>query len=118
MQCRKPFFLTLALSMMTTVIWDNPAVGYSMRDSGMELDHVDNTVQVFLGTQIGCAQCHDHPFDKWTQKEFYQMSAFLYGTQTRVGVGDKKRFPDGNPVERLRNEMKAMNSQITGSTDV
>jgi hypothetical protein len=89
-------------------IWDNPAVGYSMRDSGMELDHVDNTVQVFLGTQIGCAQCHDHPFDKWTQKEFYQMAAFLYPTQTRVGTGDKKRFPDGNPVERVRNEMKAI----------
>lgn len=89
-------------------IWDNPAVGYSMRDSGMELDHVDNTVQVFLGTQIGCAQCHDHPFDKWTQKEFYQMAAFLYPTQTRIGTGDKKRFPDGNPVERVRNEMKAI----------
>jgi hypothetical protein len=89
-------------------VWDNPAVGYSMRDSGMELDHVDNTVQVFLGTQIGCAQCHDHPFDKWTQKEFYQMAAFLYPTQTRVGTGDKKRFPDGNPVERVRNEMKAI----------
>jgi hypothetical protein len=89
-------------------IWDNPAVGYSMRDSGMELDHVDNTVQVFLGTQIGCAQCHDHPFDKWTQKEFYQMAAFLYPTQTRVGTGDKKRFPDGNPVERVRNEMKSI----------
>ena len=88
-------------------IWDNPAVGYSMRDSGMELDHVDNTVQIFLGTQIGCAQCHDHPFDKWTQKDFYQMSAFLYGTQTRVGTGDKKRFPGGNPVERVKTEMKA-----------
>ncbi len=88
-------------------IWDNPAVGFSMRDSGMELDHVDNTVQVFLGTQIGCAQCHDHPFDKWTQKEFYQMAAFLYGTQTRVGAGDKNRFPNGNPVTRLRDEMKA-----------
>ncbi len=89
-------------------IWENPAVGFSMRDSGMELDHVDNTVQVFLGTQIGCAQCHDHPFDRWTQKEFYQMSAFLYGTQTRVGAGDKSRFPDGNPVERLRSEMRAL----------
>lgn len=88
-------------------IWDNPAVGYTMRDSGMELDHVDNTVQVFLGTQIGCAQCHDHPFDKWTQKDFYQMSAFLYGTQTRIGAGDKRRFPNGNPVERVRAEMKA-----------
>jgi hypothetical protein len=89
-------------------IWDNPAVGYAMRDSGMELDHVDNTVQVFLGTQIGCAQCHDHPFDRWTQKEFYQMAAFLYPAHTRIGVGDKKRFPNGNPVERVRNEMKAL----------
>ncbi len=98
-------------------IWDNPAVGYTTRDAGMELDHVDNTVQVFLGTQIGCAQCHDHPFDRWTQKEFYQMAAFLYPTQTRVGAGDKKRFPDGNPVERVRNEMKKIdpNYNVNGS---
>ena len=98
-------------------IWDNPAAGYSMRDSGMDLDHMDNTVQVFLGTQIGCAQCHDHPFDRWTQKEFYQMAAFLYPTQTRVGVADKKRFPSGNPVERVRNEMKAIdpNYNVNGA---
>ena len=36
----------------------------------------------FLGTRIGCAQCHDHPFDRWTQKEFYQLAAFVHGTQT------------------------------------
>jgi len=88
-------------------IWENPAVGYEMRDSGMALDHVDNTVQVFLGTQIGCAQCHDHPFDKWTQRDFYQMASFTFGTQTRIGGGDKNRFPAGNPLTRLRNEMKA-----------
>ncbi|MFO1000738.1 MAG: DUF1549 domain-containing protein [Planctomycetaceae bacterium] len=98
-------------------IWDDPAAGYSMRDSGMELDHMDNTVQVFLGTQIGCAQRHDHPFDRWTQKEFYQMAAYLYPTQTRVGVADKKRFPSGNPIERVRNEMKAIdpNYNVNGT---
>jgi hypothetical protein len=89
-------------------IWENPAVGFAMRDSGMDLDHVDNTVQVFLGTQIGCAQCHDHPFDKWTQHDFYQMASFTFGTRARVGGGDKKRFPRGNPLTRLRNEMKAL----------
>ena len=89
-------------------VWDSPAAGYSLRDSGMELDHVDNTVQVFLGTQIGCAQCHDHPFDKWTQKEYYQMAAYLYPTQTRIGSGDKKRFTNGNPIDRIRKEMKAI----------
>lgn len=92
-------------------IWENPAVGFAMRDSNMELDAVDNMVQVFLGTQIGCAQCHDHPFDKWTQKEYYEMAAYWYGTRTRVFGGDKKRFPKGNPLSRLRNELKKMDPE-------
>ncbi|MCA9063659.1 MAG: DUF1553 domain-containing protein [Planctomycetaceae bacterium] len=90
-------------------IWENPAVGYALRDSGMDLEYVDNTVRVFLGTQIGCAQCHDHPFDKWTQKDFYQMAALSYGIQTRAPAGDRKKFPNGNPLSRLRNELKQQN---------
>ncbi len=65
-------------------ISDNPAVGYTLRDPGMPLDHLDNTVRIFLGTRIGCAQCHDHPFDHWTQHEFYQLAAFVGGEQTRL----------------------------------
>jgi len=64
--------------------WDNGAVGYYMRDSGMPLDNMSNTVQVFLGTQMVCAQCHNHPFDKWTQMDYYQLAAFTYGAHTRV----------------------------------
>ena len=69
--------------------WDNPATGYYLRDSGMPLDNMAMTAQVFLGTQMQCAQCHNHPFDKWTQKEFYELSAFTYGIQTRVNINDK-----------------------------
>jgi hypothetical protein len=54
----------------------NPEVGYYLRDRGMLLDNVSNTAKVFLGTQIGCAQCHDDPFEDWTQKEYYQLAAF------------------------------------------
>lgn len=64
-------------------LWENPATGYQLRDEGMPLPYVDNTVRVFLGTQIGCAQCHHHPFDRWTQYQFYELAAFTAGTRTR-----------------------------------
>ncbi|HVE40288.1 MAG TPA: DUF1549 domain-containing protein [Planctomycetota bacterium] len=38
--------------------------------------------RAFMGVQIQCAQCHDHPFDKWTQEEFYGMASFF--TEVRV----------------------------------
>ena len=63
--------------------WDNGAIGYYMRDRGMPLDNMANTVRVFLGTRIECAQCHNHPFDKWSQMQFYKMAAFTYGVQTQ-----------------------------------
>ncbi len=62
---------------------DDPAVGYYLRDRNMQLDNFSNTMQVFLGRQIGCAQCHDHPFDDWSQFEYYQMAAFGGGIDYR-----------------------------------
>lgn len=68
--------------------WSNPAVGYQLRDMGMPLAAMDNTIRIFMGTQIGCAQCHDHPFDRWTQQEFYELAAMTFGTRTRMRPAD------------------------------
>jgi hypothetical protein len=84
-------------------IWDDPAAGYFQRDARMPLDNMNNTVRVFLGTRIGCAQCHDHPFDRWTQREFYEMTAFIYGTVTRGHPRDE-RFYRTDPIKRLKDE--------------
>ncbi len=71
-------------------VWDNPAIGYYMRDLGMPLDNLSNTARIFLGTRIECAQCHNHPFDKWTQMQFYQMAAFTYPQETNfTGIMSK-----------------------------
>ena len=65
-------------------VWDNGAVGYYVRDAGMPLDNMSNTAQIFLGTRLVCAQCHNHPFDKWTQKDYYQMAAYTFGVDTEI----------------------------------
>lgn len=54
----------------------NPATGYYLRDRNMLLDNISNSAKVFLGTQIGCAQCHDDPYEDRTQKEYYELAAF------------------------------------------
>lgn len=62
--------------------WDSGAIGYYLRDRGMPLDNMSNTVRIFLGTRLECAQCHDHPFDKWSQLDYYEMAAFSYDMQS------------------------------------
>ncbi len=84
-------------------MWENPATGYFQRDPGMPLDAMNNTVRIFLGTRIGCAQCHNHPFDKWTQKEFYEIAAFTFGTHANAGLDDT-RYWQKNPNDRLHEE--------------
>lgn len=92
------------------LIWENPATGFLQRDANMPLDNMNNIVRIFLGTRIGCAQCHDHPFDRWTQKEFYQMAAFTYGTLTRTGGGDKRYWSD-NPNTRLQEQYEEIEQE-------
>ena len=86
-------------------LWENPAVGFQLRDDGMPLPYIDNTVRIFLGTQIGCAQCHDHPFDQWSQYQFYELAAFTAGTRTRIQRGSPG-YQKQNPANLLINEAR------------
>ena len=99
--------------------WENGAVGYYLRDPGMNLDNTASTIQVFLGTRIGCAQCHDHPFDDWTQYEYYELAAFQWGVETRISpemrnivnkkIKDNKLFAGDN---KKKNELNKLVREI------
>jgi hypothetical protein len=71
----------------------------------MPLDNLANTLTVFIGTDVACAQCHDHPFADWTQRHFYEMAAFFGATTTRLGGRD---FANGDRGKVLMDEIEKM----------
>ncbi len=70
--------------------YDDPAANY-FRTTREPKPTMEKTTQVFLGVRMVCAQCHDHPFEKWTQNQYYQMSAFFSAVGLRPGyeVGEE-----------------------------
>jgi hypothetical protein len=63
----------------------NPAVGYLLGDDAKPMELAAATAQVFLGVRIGCAMCHDHPFDDWKQFDFYRFAAYFGKTKKVQG---------------------------------
>ncbi len=72
----------------------NPAVTW-YRDVDSVEEQVEDTAQLFLGLRIQCARCHHHPFEKWSQDDYYGMAAFY----SRVG---KKVIPNASGNMRDR----------------
>lgn len=82
--------------------YDDPA-GNFFRATRDPKPTMEKTTQVFLGVRMVCAQCHDHPFEKWTQNQYYQMSAFFSAVGLRPGyeVGEEILYD-----QRAEYEMK------------
>ena len=53
--------------------------------------------QVFLGIRIACAECHHHPFDRWSQADYYGMSGFFSQVNVRKGALGEMLLAEGNP---------------------
>ncbi len=60
-------------------------VNYAM-DTRSPTEQAEMTAQRFLGLRMRCAQCHDHPFDVWTQDSYYGLAAF-FARVSRGGGG-------------------------------
>lgn len=46
------------------------------------------TSRIFMGLQVRCAQCHDHPFDAWTRDQFHEMAAFFARSSAKLSKND------------------------------
>ena len=47
--------------------------------------------QVFLGVQIQCAECHNHPFDRWTMDDYYGFVSFFTGMRRKPGIEPREK---------------------------
>lgn len=54
----------------------NPAVAWYREVANTE-SRVEDAAQLFLGQRVQCARCHHHPFEKWSQADYYRLSAFF-----------------------------------------
>lgn len=48
------------------------------------------TARIFLGMQVQCTQCHNHPFNDWKQSQFWGLNAFFRGTRRQGAGGDQR----------------------------
>ena len=83
-------FVRELLAATGTVIGNPPVAWYKRVKEPKE--QIEDVAQLFLGVRMQCAQCHHHPFERWSQDDYYSLSAFF----TQVG-----RKPSGTRGEDL-----------------
>lgn len=66
-------------------VMENPPVAWyrQVRDQQQQLE---DTAQLFLGMRLQCAQCHHHPYEKWSQKDYYSFAAFFSQVGRKTGA--------------------------------
>ena len=53
-------------------------------------EQVEDVAQLFLGQRIACARCHHHPFEKWSQQDYYGLAAFFTRLEFKEPLPPKK----------------------------
>src|SRR3954452_7126064 len=86
----------------------NPSVNYyrTLKETGKMTEDISQT---FLGVRFNCNKCHDHPFEKWTQNQYYQFGAFFARVAFKPGTrpGEEIVYSDyrGGEVKHPKTDM-------------
>jgi len=106
----------------TGAVEDNPPVAWyhQVKEPQQELE---DTAQLFLGMRMQCAQCHHHPFEKWSQNDYYSFAAFFaqVGRKTTTTKEDEMIFPRRGLATAINKKTKLPvrpAALITGPMDI
>ena len=99
----------IATSFITALgdVAEDGHTGLIMAQAGQPEETVAEISRIFMGIQIQCAQCHDHPTDRWKREQFHELAAFFPRVAVRPGrPGDIRTFAvvaDDGPARNFGN---------------
>ncbi|SHJ10161.1 Protein of unknown function [Rubritalea squalenifaciens DSM 18772] len=96
-------------------IWEDGAVGYYIRDKGMPLDNLANTMRTFTGTRMECAQCHDHPYEDWERRDYFRLAAFSNKQSEINGQSYRELYRSLNKEDNRKNPKYQLLRQLGDS---
>lgn len=70
---------------------DAPAATWYRQLDSM-LKQTEDTAQLFLGARIQCAQCHHHPYEQWSQRDYYALGAYFAQVERKVSTSRMSEF--------------------------
>jgi hypothetical protein len=73
--------------------YENPPANW-WRANRDPVTRSENTARVFLGTQLNCAQCHNHPFERWTQDDYYDWTSLFSRLDYKIIENNKRDKSD------------------------
>ncbi len=76
----------------------NPAAGYFKILRTPE-DLMENSTHLFLATRFNCNKCHDHPFERWTQDQYYELAAYYAQVELKADPASRDKKIGGTAVE-------------------
>ncbi|MCE9557051.1 MAG: DUF1549 and DUF1553 domain-containing protein [Planctomycetes bacterium] len=78
---------------------DNPPASYFKRLRAPD-EVMENTTQLFLSVRFNCNKCHDHPFERWTQDQYYHLSAYFAQIERKEDPRSKGKKLGGTDVDK------------------
>ncbi|MEY2410977.1 MAG: hypothetical protein QOF48_3647 [Verrucomicrobiota bacterium] len=92
---------------------ENPAASY-WKILRTPAETMENTTHLFLATRFNCNKCHDHPFERWTQDQYYQMAAWFAQVDLKADPAAKDKKIGGTAVEGAKPLFEIVDDKTAG----